>query len=48
MVNSTEIVKKVQQALSAEDWKIVESSIAEIHQEKGKRAQKASLKRLTD
>jgi tetratricopeptide (TPR) repeat protein len=44
MVNSTEIVKKVRQALSAEDWKIVETSIAEIHQEKGKRAQKTLIK----
>jgi tetratricopeptide (TPR) repeat protein len=44
MVNSTEIVKKVQQALSAEDWKIVENGIAEIHQEKGKRAQKTLIK----
>ncbi len=46
MVNSTEIVKKVQQALSAEDWKIVENSIAEIHQEKGKRAQKTLIKEI--
>jgi tetratricopeptide (TPR) repeat protein len=46
MINSTEIVKKVQQALSAEDWKIVENSIAEIHQEKGKRAQKALIKEI--
>ncbi len=44
MVNATEIVKKVQQALSAEDWKIIENSIAEIHQEKGKRAQKTLIK----
>ncbi len=44
MVNTTEIVKKVQQALSAEDWKIIENSIAEIHQEKGKRAQKTLIK----
>ena len=46
MVNSTEIVKKVQQALSAEDWKIVETSIAEIHQEKGKQAQKTLIKEI--
>jgi len=46
MVNSTEIVKKVQQALSADDWKTVENSIAEIHQEKGKRAQKTLIKEI--
>jgi hypothetical protein len=46
MVNSTEIVKKVQQALSAEDWKIVETSVTEIHQEKGKRAQKTLIKEI--
>jgi hypothetical protein len=46
MVNSTEIVKKVQQALSAEDWKIVENSVAEIHHEKGKRAQKTLIKEI--
>ena len=46
MVNSTEIVEKVQQALSAEDWKIVDTSIAEIHQEKGKRAQKTLIKEI--
>jgi hypothetical protein len=40
MVNSPEIVKKVQQALSPEDWKFIESSIAEIHQGQGRRAQK--------
>lgn len=44
MVNATEIVKKVQQALSVEDWKIIENSIAEIHQERGKRAQKTLIK----
>ena len=43
MVNSTEIIKKVQQALSAEDWKIIETSVTEIHQEKGKRAQKTLI-----
>ncbi len=46
MVNTTEIVKKVQQALSAEDWKIVDNSMAEIHQEKGKRAQKTLIKEI--
>ena len=46
MVNSAEIIKKVQQALSAEDWKIVETSIAEIHQEKGKRAQRTLIKEI--
>jgi hypothetical protein len=46
MVHSTEIIKKVQQALSAEDWKIVESSLTEIHQEKGKRAQKTLIKEI--
>jgi tetratricopeptide (TPR) repeat protein len=46
MVNTTEIVKKVQQALSAEDWKIVDNSLAEIHQEKGKRAQKTLIKEI--
>ena len=46
MVNSTEIIRKVQQALSAEDWKIVENSIAEIRQEKGKRAQKTLIKEI--
>jgi len=46
MVNSTEIVKKVQQALSADDWKIVETSVTEIHQEKGKRAQKTLIKEI--
>jgi tetratricopeptide (TPR) repeat protein len=46
MVNSTEIIRKIQQALSAEDWKIVENSIAEVHQEKGKRAQKTLIKEI--
>jgi len=46
MVNSTEIIRKVRQALSAEDWIIVENSIAEIHQEKGKRAQKTLIKEI--
>jgi len=46
MVNSTEIIRKVQQALTAEDWKIVENSFAEIHREKGKRAQKTLIKEI--
>ena len=40
MVSYPEIVRKVQQALSTEDWKVIESSIAEIHQGQGRRAQK--------
>ena len=46
MVNSAEIIKKVHQALSAEDWKVVETNIAEIQQEKGKRAQKTLIKEI--
>jgi tetratricopeptide (TPR) repeat protein len=46
MVNSSEIIKKVHQALSAEDWIIVESGIAEIHQDKGKGAQKTHIKEI--
>ncbi|MCK9592066.1 MAG: hypothetical protein M0Q91_08685 [Methanoregula sp.] len=44
MVSSPEIIKKVQQALSEEDWKILKDSITEIHNEKGKRAQKTLIK----
>ena len=44
MVSSPEIVRKVQQALSPEDWKVVESWIEEIHHRQGRRAQK-TLKR---
>ena len=40
MVSSSEIVRKVQQAVSPEDWKVIESSIAEIKQGEGRRAQK--------
>ena len=40
MVSSQEIVRKIQQALSPEDWKVIESSIAEINQGPGRRAQK--------
>ena len=40
MVSSLEIVRKVQQAVSPEDWKVIESSIAEINQGEGRRAQK--------
>ncbi|MCX6684526.1 MAG: hypothetical protein NTZ37_07360 [Methanoregula sp.] len=43
MVSSPEIVRKVQQALSPEDWKVVESCIAEIHQGHGRRAQKTLI-----
>ena len=46
MVSSPEIVKKVQQALSEEDWKILEDSVTEIHREKGKRAQKTLIKEI--
>jgi hypothetical protein len=44
MVSSPEIVRKVQQALSPDDWKIVESYIAEINQGQGRRAQKTLIK----
>lgn len=37
MINRPEIITKIQQALLTEDLKILESSIAEIHQEKGKK-----------
>jgi hypothetical protein len=40
MVSSPEILRKVQQALPPEDWKAIESSIAEINQGPGRRAQK--------
>jgi hypothetical protein len=40
MVSSPEIVRKIEQALSPEDWKVIESSIAEINQGQGRRAQK--------
>ncbi len=48
MVNSPEIIKKVQQALSEEDWKILEDSITEIHKKKGKRAQKTLIKEINN
>lgn len=44
MVSSPEIVRKVQQALSEEDWIILEDSITEMQKEKGKRAQKTLIK----
>jgi hypothetical protein len=44
MVSSPEIVRKVQQALSPEDWKIVERGIADIHMGQGRRAQKTLIK----
>jgi hypothetical protein len=40
MISSPEIIKKVQQALSPEDWKVIESGITEIHPGQGRRAQK--------
>jgi hypothetical protein len=46
MVNSPEIIRKVQEALSEEDWKILEDSITEIHKKKGKRAQKTLIKEI--
>ena len=44
MVNSPEIIKKVQQALSEEDWKILEKKITEAQKDTGKRAQKTLIK----
>ena len=44
MISSPEIVRKIQQALSPEDWKSIDRSIAEIHQGQGRRAQKALIK----
>jgi hypothetical protein len=44
MVSSPEIIKKVQQALSDEDWKILEKKITEAHKDTGKRAQKTLIK----
>ena len=46
MISSPEIITKVQQALSAEDWNILKNSIAEIHQEKGKRTQKTLINEI--
>ncbi len=43
MINRPEIITKIQQALITEDLKILESSIAEIHQEKGKKTQKTLI-----
>ena len=43
MINRPEIITKIQQALLTEDLKILESSIAEIHQEKGKKTQKTLI-----
>jgi hypothetical protein len=44
MVSSPEIIRKVQQALSPEDWKTIECCIADIHQGQGRRAQKTLIK----
>ena len=44
MVSSPEIIKKVQQALSEEDWKILEKKITEAQKDTGKRAQKTLIK----
>ena len=40
MASTPEIVRKVQRALSAEDWKIIESGLTRILQLQGRRAQK--------
>jgi hypothetical protein len=44
MVSSPEIIKKVHEALSEEDWKILEDSVMDVYKEKGKRAQKTLIK----
>ena len=46
MVSSPEIITKVQQALSTEDWNIIEEGIAEIHQDTGKRTQKILINEI--
>jgi hypothetical protein len=40
MASTQEIVKKVQRALPAEDWKIIEKGLSKILQSQGRRAQK--------
>ena len=44
MVSSPEIINKVRQALSEDNWKILERKITEVQKDKGKRAQKTLIK----
>ena len=48
MVKPTEIIDKIQKALSAEDWKIVKNSIGDLHQTQERHARKTIVSDLNN
>jgi hypothetical protein len=48
MASTHEIVRKVQRALSAEDWRIIESDLSRILQLQGRRAQKVLVTEINN
>jgi hypothetical protein len=48
MASTHEIVRNVQRALSAEDWKIIESGLSRILQLQGRRAQKVLVTEINN
>ncbi|PKL57971.1 MAG: hypothetical protein CVV34_04750, partial [Methanomicrobiales archaeon HGW-Methanomicrobiales-5] len=46
MVKSTEIIDKIQQALSPDDWKSISGSIEELHLNRARQARKTIVSDL--